>query len=47
MHNKTAAGRVARELERACDAETVKAVLSAYPHIFNYGQWPDQPDQRR
>ena len=38
MHNKTAAARVARDLERACSAETVKAVLSAYPHNFNYGQ---------
>lgn len=37
MHNKSAAGRVAQELKDVGDAETVRAMLAAYPHEFNYG----------
>lgn len=36
-YNKSAAGRVMRELEGTCGAETIKAMISAYPHEFNYG----------
>lgn len=33
-HNKSAAGTVKQELELACDAETMKAMLSSYPYHF-------------
>jgi hypothetical protein len=36
-HNKSAAGKVMLELEGACGPETVKRMIAAYPHEFNYG----------
>ena len=34
-HNKNAAGRVKRELEQACDAKIVGAMLTSYPYNFS------------
>jgi hypothetical protein len=44
MHNKRAAGRVVQALESVCDVERVKAMLSAYPLEFNYGQYDMKAD---